>query len=160
MITEVMNHLNNHFIHSYESISLVISKHTISGEFGKTYIAGQYIYILGSILNDGAYKITEVDGDTITLDATLQAETSSCTLWGCRIPTDFISIVADITAFHTANSGNENVAAEKVGNHSVTYVSGADNTWQSVFRKRLNRYRKMHGVTDFEQFLRYGRCAL
>ena len=162
MLTQIMNHINNHFINSYEGIELTFDGSTISGDFANTYIAGQYIYVKDTVINDGAYLISSVATGILTVSEAVTAEVASCTLWGCRPDKGFLDLVADITSWKTDNSGSQNIQSESIGNYKIAYsggqgASGASNTWKSVFKLDLNGYRKMKPPTDFIGYLTYYR---
>ena len=136
---DVLLEINNFFVRDYECIEAEITTTKIIGSFNNNYVAGQYIRVLGSILNDGVYKITNVTGTELTLDATLQAETErTITVYGLVIPSSFITLANEIIA----KGSNEAVASESVSRYSVTYGEGGK-SWASVYKKSLDRYRKM-----------------
>ena len=150
MIAQIMKYCNNHFWRSYERNNFAIVEDGITGTFTETYLAGQYIHIVDSYLNDGVYKITAVSSVKLTLDATLIAEDTDdyITVYGCKVPSDFLSLVTDIETWQTKNSGLEGVASESIDSYSVSFASGIDgligNTWQNAFKSRLSTYRAMY----------------
>lgn len=145
-----MAYCKNHFDRSSETQSFEIVADGIVGTFEETYIVGQYVWLVGSFINDGVYKISEVTTTKLTLDATLQAENTDETmvLYGLAPDNDFLSIVADIETWVTANAGSEGIASESLGNYSVSFATGSDgataNSWQSAFSGRLERYRQVY----------------
>ena len=142
MITKVLDYLNNHFIRTSENLELTFDNGTskISGSFDKTYLAGQYVYIKGSILNDGAFKITAVGTDEITIDGTLTDEVRSCYILGLQIPPSLIDLVSEIDTFNSSQS--KGVSSESQGQRSVSYDSNVSvNGWKSAFKGELSEYR-------------------
>ena len=134
-----MLEINNFFVKDYECDNFTITSNKITGDFESTYVAGQYIRLSGSILNDGVYKITNVTATELTLDATLQAETErTITVYGLVVPSSFITLANEIIA----KGSNEAVASESVSRYSVTYGEGGK-SWTSVYKKALDRWRKL-----------------
>lgn len=131
-----MDYCNNHFIRTAEFASITITETTITGSFKQGYVADQYIAIKGTILNDGIYKITEVAGDTLTLDATLTAETSDTLIYGLAVPKTFLDIVTSISG----STSTEGIASESLGDYSVNYVNGSG--WQQTYKSQLMQYKK------------------
>lgn len=150
MIAQVMAYCKNHFWRSYERDDFSVVSDGIEGAFGNTYIVGQYIHVAGSFVNDGVYKITTVSDTKLTLDATLTEESTDegFIIYGCAVPSDFLSVVSDIETWLTTNSGQEGVASESLGNHSISYATGADgstsNNWKSAFSGRLLPYKQVY----------------
>ncbi len=160
MITQVMDFCQNHFLKSAEDLKLtfaaVDSVYTISGEFNETYLVGQYVYIKGSILNDGAYKITAVSENQLTVENEVLAEVAdSAYIFGCAVPRSFISLVDDITTWVASNGNQEGVASEGIDDYSVAYSPEAQKSgWQGAFQGRLAEFRAI--FNDIDRYLRYG----
>jgi hypothetical protein len=143
MIAEVMRECHRYFPRTYENISLTFDAtgKTITGDFGETYLVGQYICIQYSILNDGVYTVTAFDSETgvITVSETLRNETTTVNIFGLAPPRDFLDLVTEIDNF----TGQDGVKSESIDDYSVSYEG--DGSWKSVFRKRLDTYRTMFG---------------
>ena len=137
---EIMQEVNNFFVVENERISLEITATTLVGDFENEYIAGQYIMLKNSLLNDGVYKITNVTANTLTLDATLQVEDTErvMCLSALKIPPSFLTLANEIIS----NGSNEGVQSESVSRYSVSYAEGGK-SWASLYRKALNNWRKM-----------------
>ena len=154
MLAQVMNACNNHFWKTRERSDLAFVADGITGTFENTYFVGQYVHVVGSYMNDGVYKVTGVATSKLTLDATLTAENSSdfVTLYGCGVPSDFLSVVSDIDTWVTGNSGKEGVSSESIGSYSVSYGTGSDgqttNNWKSAFDGRLKPYKQVFETFD------------
>lgn len=108
--------------------------------------SGDYIAITGSHLNDGVYLPT-VDNDGFHL-ADAEDETFTGRVWILHPPRKFISLVAEIIAYATANAPTA-ITSESFGGYSrsmATNSAGAVIGWQSVFADRLRPYRRMYKV--------------
>ena len=108
--------------------------------------SGDYIAITGSHLNDGVYLPT-VDNDGFHL-ADAEDETFTGRVWILHPTRKFISLVAEITAYATANAPTV-ITSESFGGYSrsmATNSTGAVIGWQSVFADRLRPYRRMSKV--------------
>mgnify|MGYP001096075736 CR=1 FL=1 len=142
-----MDELNNHFVKSAEMRNFEIVSDGITGGFSEDYVAGMYVYIRNSFVNDGVYKVASVDGDKLTLDATLTPESKEddIIVYGLTPPKGFVDLVNEIDSY---NSGltEKNIKSESQGDRSVTY--NGDNTWRSVYSEELSRYRKMYNDLD------------
>jgi len=144
MIDQVMNEINNHFPRTLDAGKYTINGDTLTGALVANYQAGQYVYIIGSILNDGVYKITEVAPGEITLDTTLADEVGEFAVWGLAIPNAFLKIVEDIEAYQ-AKGPSDGVASESIGRYSVSYKNGGG--WRDIFKGRLDVYRCIYDTT-------------
>lgn len=146
MIASIMNYINNYFSRTVERVTAVIdgTAKTITGSFGETYLAGQYIRLSGTILNDGVYKIASVAGTVITVEEDLLDESPAegYYLWGLAPPKAFLEVVDDIKTYITANGTSTGLKSETQGKRSVTYAS--DSTWQGVYANALGSWRKVY----------------
>lgn len=141
-----MKQVNNYFVNTEESGQYEIRNGIIS--LTETYLIGQYIYLCGSILNDGLYLIND---DLITLDGSTD-ESFSGTIYGLRIPRSFLDLAKDIMAFNESSEGQaSNITSASFGIQSYSWATDANGNragWETVFAKRLNQYRRM--TTDIE----------
>lgn len=101
---------------------------------------GQYYRICGSVFNDGLHKYGDVD---------LKDETFYGTVWALAIPKTVVELSEEIEAWQTKN-GDAVVSpyqSESFGGYSYTKATdsttGSVATWETVFRSRLNPYRKL-----------------
>lgn len=151
MISEMMDYCNNHFLCTSESPELTFKDtsgtYTIEGTLLETYLVGQFIYISKSILNDGAYKITIVETDKLTVTEEVFDEVSNdAFLFGCAVPKAFIALDVKIIAWELTNGGLEGISSEKIDDYSISFGktssggSGVDG-WQGAFSSRLNKWR-------------------
>ena len=114
----------------------------ISGEFTITdsdstvpgLVRGQYFRIDGSVFNDGVHRYGEIsmNGD----------ETFTGTITPMAVPPAFEAVAADIEEWKQKNAEviNSPFQSESFGGYSYTKGSAS---WQGVFAKRLNRWRKI-----------------
>lgn len=110
---------------------------------------GQYYRIVGSVFNDGVHK----KGDTLTNEPTFKGA-----VWKMRVPYDVLNLADEIEQWQLKNGSPESAnmspySSESFGGYSYTKASGfgSDNgspyaTWQTMFAKRLNPYRKVRAV--------------
>jgi len=139
-ISEIMREANRYFPRTYENLSLVFAAtgKTITGVFAETYIAGQYIYIQHSVLNDGVYTIVTASSTVITVAETLRSETNKVNFYGLQPPRDFIDLVAEIDAY----TSKDGVSSEKIDDYSVTFEK--EGGWKTAFKARINTYRRFN----------------
>ena len=145
MLNEICEHLHNFFdTRDGEFIDRTADTFTISGglisPLSSSLIAGQYIRIVGSLLNDGIYLLPS----NFTI-STLVNETFTGAIFGLAIPRDLVTLDTEITAYVTANPATGYVS-ESFGGWSgsrATGANGAPISWKSVFAARLNRWRKL-----------------
>lgn len=155
MITEVCLYLKNWFNTgqpkyegNFKIEGGVLSYIPASNEGNVTLdiLENQYYRIIGSVFNDGVHKR---GSEQLTDEAFKGA------VWLMAVPQSFLGIIAEITAWQ-AKYGDINsqamspFASESFGGYSYSKASSggsADSssvpTWQSVFRDRLWRYKKI-----------------
>jgi len=138
-LIDILEEINNFFIVTTEKKSLTLTANTIIGDFAETYVAGQYIRIANTILNDDVYKITNVAIGTITIDETFEIETvENGVIQGLAIPNSLLKLANEMMEDgHTAS-----IESEKVSRYSVVYGESGG-SWQKVYRYSLDRYRKL-----------------
>ena len=139
MIENVLREIRNFFIKDSEIVYGIESDGiVVSGAF----MANQYVFVKGSIMNDGVHKITSVVADKIMI-AGLVAEPTTIHLYALAIPKVIIDLTAEIEAYNEANTNG--VVSESLGDYSVTYASdGGVETWQTAFKGKLNPYRRVY----------------
>ena len=145
MLYEICEHLHNFFDQrDGEYIDRAYDEFTISdgvlSPLSSSLIAGQYIRIVGSLLNDGIYLLP----DDFTI-AELKDETFTGAVFGLAIPKDLVTLSTEITAYVAANPAT-GYTSESFGGWSgsrATGASGAPLSWKTVYGARLNRWRKV-----------------
>lgn len=104
----------------------------------------QYFKIIGSVFNDGVHQYPSDD---------LTDEVFEGQVWAMAVPPTLIALSQEIENW-MAKYGESMMSpyvSESFGGYSYTKASGADasgtlspgTTWQSVFRSRLNHWRKV-----------------
>ena len=97
-------------------------------------VRGQYFRIDGSVFNDGVHRYGEIsmNGD----------ETFTGTITPMAVPPAFEAVAAEIEEWKQKNAEviNSPYQSESFGGYSYTKGSAS---WQGVFAKRLNRWRKI-----------------
>lgn len=138
MIIDLMRETKNYFVVDKEEGTFAISGGaiTLQGQ----YLAGQYIAVSGSILNDGVYKLTNSQGAA----AGFVDETFTGNVYALAVPKDFERLSTEIDSFIEQNPEGAAVS-ESFGGYSKTRQTGDKGvvTWQERFAKRINPFRKM-----------------
>jgi len=137
MLEEVLRHINNWFVAAYEDGEYTIADGSITLPF---LLSGQYFRICGSVFNDGLHQYPATD---------LTDETFTGTVYALAIPKAVITLADDIAAWQEKNG--ETVAgpyqSESFGGYNYTKATdeetGGAVTWQSVFAKRLTKWRRL-----------------
>lgn len=99
-------------------------------------LPGQYVRIIGSVLNDGVYQYPL---------AGLTDETFIGTVQLMSIPKTVLALVQEIEAWAEKNQPTA-FTSESFGGYSYSKATNADGvaaSWQDVFRAQLAPYRKM-----------------
>lgn len=154
MLNAICEHLLNYFAKDPLHGDFVIAGGTLSP--APALLEGQRFRIVGSALNDGVYTYhaSGVMNDDDTDAAELEDEAFAGAVWPMAVPKAVLALAAEIAEWQdkygAAVSGpyqSENV----IGVYSYTLKSGGGNgsggdqavSWQSQFRTRLNRWRKI-----------------
>lgn len=139
MLTELCQELRNWFDRERHFGTFTITGGNITADF---LAEGQYYRIIGSVFNDGVHQYP-VD--------ILRDETFDGSVWALAIPEPVIKLSEDIDAWREKYESADSAAlspftSESFGGYSYTKSgSTADGgtSWQSAFRARLNRWRKI-----------------
>lgn len=124
-------------LHNYFAVDIVPGEYTVNdGEITLPFLAaGQFFRVVGSVFCDGVYRC----GDKLPAD-----ETFDGAVWAMAIPPALEAIAVEIEEWKQKNAGviNSPYQSESFGGYS--YTKGSDSaSWQGVFAKRLNRWRKL-----------------
>lgn len=148
-LTAVCRSIRNYFTRTAEQGSYIIESGRIQPVTGE-YLAGQYVRITGSLLNDGVARIQAVGDGYIEISIPgigASDEAFEGGIHGLAIPQDFLAVVDDIRAFNERQKGaNSDLVSESIGNYSysrATGKNGAPATWTEAFASRLNPWRRM-----------------
>jgi hypothetical protein len=105
------------------------------------FVPGQYIRVVGSVLNDGVYMIGSADYTG--------SEIFNGSIWSLALPKDFLDLATEIQDWCEANKNTleSPYTSESFGGYSYTKKAGSNSdggayTWQDQFASRLNRWRK------------------
>ena len=138
MLEQVLMHLKNWFL-----VPGGIHEGTYTIEDGGITLPflanGQYFRICGSVFNDGLHQYPAGE---------LKTETFEGTVWALAVPQAVIDLAAEIEAWQKKNG--EAAAgiyqSESFGGYQYSKQTASDGgqlTVWSVFRKRLNQWRKL-----------------
>lgn len=124
-------------LHNYFAVDIVPGEYTVNdGEITLPFLAaGQFFRVVGSVFCDGVYRY----GDALPAD-----ETFDGAIWAMAIPPTLEELAAEIEEWKQKNAEaiNSPYQSESFGGYS--YTKGSDSaSWQGVFAKRLNRWRKL-----------------
>ncbi len=144
MLEQVLTHLHNWFRVQDNLNGIHHGKYTIqnSGVTLPFLQNGQYYRIMGSLFNDGLHRYGE-QSDKLT------DETFDGTIWALAVPKAVVDLANEIATWQEKNGAASMglYSSESFGNYSYTKatdaVSGGAVTWESVFRLRLNQWRKL-----------------
>ena len=99
---------------------------------------GQYFRIVGSIYNDGVYQYP-TNG--------LTDEKFVGSVWAMRVPPAFIALSEDIKKYNESEAAKPSAyTSESFGGYSYTKATdsnGVSASWETVFSKRLKKYRRI-----------------
>ena len=153
MLQEVLEHIHNYFIHRPNPGTYHIEGSVISPL--PQLLDGQRIWITGSVLNDGVYTwhADEIRDDDDKTVVGLQAETFAGTICALAVPPQLIALAEEISQWVEDNSDvlTSPLASESFNGYSYTLKTGGSTGgdsagqlgWQSIFGKRLDRWRKL-----------------
>lgn len=141
LLEKILDHINNYFV-----VKMVEGDFTISsGEIDVDFLQdGQYFKIFGSVFNDGVHEYPAVD---------LTDETFSGVIWAMAVPPSVIALYAEIEdwcdKYGDVASGpyvSESFGGYSYSKGALSGQSGSSSdadAWKSVFKSRLNRWRKI-----------------
>ena len=145
MLTEICAELRNYFLGCDAREHIHEGEYTISGgniEPLNFLQEGQYFRIVGSTFNDGVYQYAN--------DATfgLVDEVFRGAVWAMFVPPTFIALATEIEEWTKSEAAKPSqYVSESFGGYSYTKATdanGATLTWESVFKKRLDKYRRIN----------------
>lgn len=136
MLDEILAEIRNYFVVKVHSGDYEV----IGGKLSPLDFLqnGQYFRIVGSVMNDGVYRYPY---------SGLTDETFSGEIWALAVPPTLIALAADIEEYE--KKAKETVSpytSESFGGYSYTKATdsnGSPLSWEKVFAKRLNKWRKI-----------------
>lgn len=135
MLEEILMHLNNWFVVPDDKHvgNFSVKDGGISLPFLQN---GQYFRLIGSVFNDGLHQYPATD---------LNDEDFTGIVYALAIPKSLLGIADEISAWCDNNQPSA-YTSESFGGYSyskATNESGQPVSWQDVFRKKLNAWRKL-----------------
>ena len=149
MLTELCQELRNWFDKDRLIGTFTITDNDITYADGSAIglLPGQYFRIVGSIFSDGVYQYPTQD---------IPSETFDGAVWALAIPKEVISLSEEIDEWRAVYEATDSQAmspytSESFGGYSYSKGGGGNSsgnngtsgTWQSVFKNRLNMWRKI-----------------
>lgn len=136
MLETILRHLNNWFVHEIHAGTYTV----VNGGMELPFLQdGQYFRIIGSVFNDGLHQYPSCNLLTETFDGVVQA---------LAIPREVIDLSTEIAEWvdkHPKAMSPYN--SESFAGYSYTKATDPDTGvaagWQTIFRTRLNRWRKI-----------------
>lgn len=142
MLNEVLQAINNYFVVDYcDASEIKVDRVTVDEP--NLFSKRQFILILGSKINDGVYRINDISGNDLIVDSTLdliEESTEGILVCGLAIPRAILDLAVEIETYNNVNKGT--IKSESLGDYSVTYSGNEDVSWITVFRKKLQPYKK------------------
>ncbi len=139
-LTELCAHLRNWFVRS-DADRRVGTFEIVGGSIDLPWLAdGQYFRIIGSVFNDGVWQYPTSE---------LTDEVFDGAVWAMAVPPDVVSLAEEITAWDTKyrDAAESPYQSESFGGYTYTKAAsdtaGGGLTWTTVFKSRLNRWRKL-----------------
>jgi hypothetical protein len=137
-MTGLCRHLRNWFVCDEHTGTFSV----VGGDLLLPFLKdGQYFRIIGSVFNDGVYKYPAVG---------LTDEEFTGAVWSMVVPSDVIVLLDDINAWEVKyrEASESPYESESFGGYTYSKASGngesgAPVSWQTVFRSRLNEWRKL-----------------
>ena len=151
MLQQICEHIHNYFIKATYEGSFAIA----GGMISLPLLDGQRFLINGSMLNDGMYTYHDdgIKNDDDTEAVGLRDETWTGTICALAVPPAVIALSGEISEWvvkygETVNSPYQSESV--IGVYSYVKASGNTNgngtgtaSWQDVYAKQLNRWRKV-----------------
>lgn len=136
MLTEICAELRNYFETEKHYGVFTIEGGSITPHSFLKH--GQFYRIVGSTFNDGVHQFPASD---------LTDEEFTGSVWAMAVPPAVISLSEEIRSFESSDAGKPSpYSSESFGGYSYTKATdnnGVPLSWQSVFSKRLNKWRKL-----------------
>lgn len=138
MLERILDHLHNYFVVSggVHAGEYVINSSALDVDFLQP---GQYYRIVGSVFNDGVHKYKDMN--EFLTDERFVGE-----IWAMAVPPAVVALSKDIKAWCEEHPVT-GYASEAFGGYSYSLGTigntGVPVGWESVFRGRLNAWRKL-----------------
>ena len=135
MLDAICGHIHNYFQDVCHAGTFDIEEGALIAPF---LSIGDCYLIRGSRFNDGAHRYTSGDSDLV--DETFTGE-----IWTMKLPAAFRKLVDEIEAWQAkygAQAASPFQSENVIGVYSYQKGSGGE-SWESAFKRRLNRWRKL-----------------
>lgn len=135
MLEELLAETHNWFECDYLAGELTVTDGELTLPHGFVR-PGQYYRIVGSVFNDGLHLYPASD---------LTDEVFDGEVWALAVPKAVTDLAAEVGAWCEAHPDSA-YTSESFGGYSYTKATASDGTpvrWQDVFRRRLDRWRKL-----------------
>ena len=152
MLQQVLEHIHNMFIKAPNPGTYTIR----DGNLPVSFLDGQRIWIVGSVLNDGVYTYHEsgLTNDDDEEAAGLRDETFTGSVCALAVPPAVIALTGEIKAWveqygENMNSPYHSENVIGVYSYEKEMFGGSGNatskpaSWEDIFASRLNRWRKV-----------------
>lgn len=141
MLEQILRHLNNWFLVGIHKGEFAVEKGGIALPFLQE---NQYFRIVGSVFNDGLYQYP---------CSALIDETFNGAIWALAVPKTVLDLAEDISKWQEKNgdAAASPFTSESFGGYSYSKGSVNSNgsgvvSWQSVFKSRLDTWRRTGGI--------------
>lgn len=151
-IQNVLESIHNYFENMYEFGSYTFENGKITGVRG-TYFVGGYVRIIGTVQNDGVFKVKKTENG-LEIDGIKAEGEVECYIVRLAIPTAFLNLFEKIVSYQANADKRRGLSSESVGGvYSVSFDTSAS-SFEDTFKKELNQWRKMPTMhtTDFTGF--------
>lgn len=139
MLEQVLGELHNWFVREVVGGDFTISGGQLLLPNGPGLLDGQYLRVVGSVLNDGLHQWPAAD---------LADEEFHGEVWALAVPQEVVDLAGVIDDWDAKNAPGPYVS-ESFGGYSYTRATNASTgqaaTWRDRFRQELNRWRKVPG---------------
>lgn len=144
-LNRICGSLRNYFVQVDKDIhtgTFTVSDGTLTpSDFLQT---GQYFRVVGSVFNDGVYKLGDENTEVLT------DETFSGAVWAMRVPRGFLDLVNEYDRLNAKVEElalvAEGFASESFDGYSYTLLTGAPAElveWKTRLEAELNQYRRL-----------------
>lgn len=136
-MNDLCDNLHNYFERQVVTDTFTIENGSISLPF---LLNGQFFRVVGSVMNDGVYKYP----CTNMTDESFQGE-----IWVMGVPPTIITLLTEINEWidKNGNATESPYQSESFAGYSYTKATDAQTggfiSWQTMFRDRLSRWRKI-----------------
>jgi len=144
MIEQVLAELKNYFIYDSEWAYRAETDGIISRD-ADVYMKNQHIFIVGSVLNDGVYKVADIDGNKLVTEEELQEEDGrGFVVYALAVPKEVQNLAQEIDEYVQKTTAG--MQSESLGDYSYTRgtTPSGRSDWTTAFADRLSPWRKFY----------------